>query len=589
MRSAALVNQCGEIDFCCFPEFDSPSIFASLLDTGSAGSFAVRPAGGQATGTQLYVPGTNVLLTRFQTEETVLEVSDWMSLKGSALGHSIVRSVAAVRGDITVEVLCRPAFDYARVDHSLEQCSNGVVFRPSSSSQLPLRLLSDVDLTLDGQTARAMVELKAGSRAYFVLGTVDTAPGADMAALVEADRIRTVDYWKEWIGKSIYKGRWNDAVTRSALSLKLLTSEEHGSLIAAPTFGLPESVGGPRNWDYRYTWIRDASFTSYAFNRLGLVEEGLRFNQWLRGRALEEGENGPLRVMYRLDGSNDLDERVLEHLAGYQGSKPVRIGNAAASQLQLDIYGELFDSIYLSSKYGDAPAYESWLRMKEVLRWLAQHWRDADEGIWEVRGGRREFLHSRVMCWVAFDRAIRLGGKRSLTGPFDWMEQCRDAIVEDVHEHFWQPDLGFFVQSKGSREIDASVLLMPLVRFISPSDPRWLSTLRAVEEKLVVETEVMRYSSGSSVDGLGGRESGFTACAFWLVEALARSHQVDKALLLFEKLLSLASPLGLYSEELTRRGSHLGNFPQALSHLALISAASYLDRALDHPKMTPWA
>ena len=355
--------------------------------------------------------------------------------------------------------------------------------------------------------------------------------------------------------------------------------------MAAPTFGLPEVVGGERNWDYRFVWMRDAAFTAYAFIRLGYVEEGQLFQHWLANRLNLAGERGPLEVLYRTDGSADIEESSIDDLAGFCNSRPVRVGNGAAKQLQLDIYGELIDSMYLTSKYGDGVPYEGWLQLKAVLRWLADHWRDPDEGIWEVRGGRKEFLHSRLMCWVAFDRAIRLGRKRSLAGPFQWLEDCRDAIVADIHDYFWNEEVGAFVQYKGATAVDASALLLPLMRFISPNDPRWLSTLRVIERDLVTETSVRRYSSANGIDGLKGREGGFTACAFWLVEAKARSRQVDEAVLLLEKLLSQANPLGLFAEELHFTGEHLGNFPQALSHLALISAATYLDRCLRKEKV----
>jgi GH15 family glucan-1,4-alpha-glucosidase len=371
--------------------------------------------------------------------------------------------------------------------------------------------------------------------------------------------------------------------------LKLLTSDKNGSLLAAPTFGLPETLGGERNWDYRFTWMRDASFSTYALMRLGLVEEGRRFTRWIRQRALEKRDSGPFKPIYHASGNAEMPEIELSHLRGYMGSTPVRIGNAAVSQIQLDIFGELFDTAYLSSKYGDGIPYEQWRDATRALRWLAEHWRDPDEGIWEVRGGKKEFLHSRLMCWVAFDRAIRLGEKRSLPGPFDWMEQCRDAIVTDIHENFWNAEVGAFVQYRGGTEIDASALLMPLVRFISSSDPRWLSTLDQIQRRLVVDTLVMRYSPESGVDGLRGIEGGFTACAFWLVEALARSHRVDEAQLLFEKLFGQAGPLGLYAEELGVTGQHLGNFPQALSHLALISAATHLDTCRKRTQPTAWA
>jgi GH15 family glucan-1,4-alpha-glucosidase len=378
-------------------------------------------------------------------------------------------------------------------------------------------------------------------------------------------------------------------VNRSALLLKLLTDREYGSIIAAPTFGLPEKIGGVRNWDYRYTWLRDSAFTLYAMMRLGFLEEATRFQQWLHGLLNYDSKQGPLQVLYRIDGGHETPELELNHLSGYMESQPVRIGNAAYNQLQLDIYGEIIDALYLANKYGDGSSHDEWESTKRVLRWLADNWNREDEGIWEVRGGRRHFLHSRLMCWVAFDRAVRLGQKRSFSGPFDWMEKTRDEIYEDIHASFWNEELQAFVQYKGSRNLDASVLLMPLLRFISPTDPRWLSTLDAIEKNLTVDTLVYRYRDNGCVDGLAGDEGSFTACSFWFIEALARSHQIEKAQLLFEKMLGYANHLGLYSEEIGLGGEHLGNFPQALTHLALISAATYLDRKLSGKPAAPWS
>jgi GH15 family glucan-1,4-alpha-glucosidase len=351
---------------------------------------------------------------------------------------------------------------------------------------------------------------------------------------------------------------------------------------------LPEKIGGPRNWDYRYTWLRDSSFTLYAMMRLGFVEEATHFQKWISGRLNYESAQGPLQVLYQLDGTQQTPEVELGHLRGYMDSRPVRIGNAAWSQLQLDIYGELIDAVYLSSKYGDGLSVEEWDNTKRILKWLSENWNREDEGIWEVRGGRKHFLHSRLMCWVAFDRAIRLGAKRSLAGPFGWMKESRDAIVEDIHKNFWNEELRTFVQYKGSTTVDAAMLLMPLVRFISPTDPKWLSTLAAIERDLSVDTLVYRYRDKDGFDGIEGDEGSFTACCFWFIEALARSHQTEKARLLFEKMLGYANHLGLYAEQLGPSGQHLGNFPQALTHLALISAAAFLDRELSNKQPAVW-
>jgi GH15 family glucan-1,4-alpha-glucosidase len=590
MRSAALVAKSGAIDFFCFPEFDSPSVFASLLDEKIGGSFALRPKGEEFSVKQLYVPETNLLLTRFLAEDGIAELCDFMPVTNDPNCHGLIRQLTIVHGTMSFKLRCSPSFDYARCSHVAQTSEDGVLFTPASGTCPPMLLRGTVPLIIEDEAASADFTLSRSEKASFIFGLpAGVKTGEDTGDVVQRELEATGAFWRGWAAKSVYKGRWREMVTRSALAMKLLTSDRYGSLIAAPTFGLPEVLGGSRNWDYRYTWLRDASFTLYAISRLGYVEEGGRFMGWLKVRLRWDCGQGPLQVMYGMDGRTELPESTLDHLAGYRDSKPVRIGNAAFNQLQLDIYGELFDAIYLSSKFGDALPYEGWENMKRVLRWLAEHWSDPDEGIWEVRGGRKQFLHSRLMCWVAFDRAIRLGNKRSLAGPFGWMEDCRDAIVRDIHENFWDTELGAFVQFKGAHEVDAATLLMPLLRFISPVDPRWLSTLAVIERDLTVDTLVRRYRTESNVDGLTGREGSFTACSFWFVEALARSHQLEKAHLLFAKLMSYANDLGLYSEELSAIGEHLGNFPQALTHLAFISAATYLDRRLSKQERDPWS
>jgi GH15 family glucan-1,4-alpha-glucosidase len=445
-----------------------------------------------------------------------------------------------------------------------------------------------VPLKSDGDDVISHFCLGAGEKATFVFGAIRTDDQPEME-LSEQRFQETARFWKAWIAKSKYKGRWREMVNRSALILKLMCSRKHGSLIAAPTFSLPEEFAGVRNWDYRYTWLRDATFALYALIRLGFVDETEAFIEWLKGRLCDDAERGPLQVMYGIDGRQKLDEITLEHLAGYENSRPVRIGNAAYQQLQLDIYGEMMDSIYLANKYGDPISYEGWQGVQRILEWLGKNWRRPDEGIWEVRGGAKEFLHSRVMCWVAFDRALRLAQKRSLSGPLDEWRRTRDEVRADIFTNFWDKDLKSFVQAKGTKDVDASSLLMPLVRFISPVDPMWLSTMKTLEDRLVEGTLVRRYEvERTHVDGLLGGEGSFTACSFWYVECLARAGELEKAQLLFEKLLGYANHLGLYAEELGPNGAHLGNFPQAFTHLALISAATYLDRALSGTLDSVW-
>ena len=590
MRTAALVSTSGSVDFFCFPNFDSPSVFLALLDAGKGGSFAVHPDRQGDNTKQIYLPDTNVLLTRFLADTGIVELTDFMPVDESGECNCLMRRVTVISGETDIVARCAPKFDYARCGHRVEPADGGIVFTPDNTECPPMLLHSNIDLQVEGGEAHGRFALKAGQSACFTFGTVsDAQAGSRLLERVEQLFVKTCDYWRQWAGKSKYTGRWREMVNRSALVLKLLTDRQYGSLIAAPTFGLPEAIGGVRNWDYRYTWLRDSSFSLYALMRLGYLEEASRFRFWLKDRLRFDSSQGPLQVMYGIDGRTELPESELPHLEGYRGSRPVRIGNAAFAQLQLDIYGEMLDASYLSNKYGDGYSYEGWQSIKRILQWLAKHWSDPDEGIWEVRGGRKEFLHSRLMCWVAFDRAIRLGQKRSLEGPFGWMEECRDTIVRDIHQHFWDEELGAFVQSKGVKRVDASALLLPLMRFISPSDPRWLSTLAVIERDLTVDTLVKRYVSDEAMDGLPGSEGSFTPCSFWYIEALARSNQIGKAQLLFEKMLSYANHVGLYSEELSASGEHLGNYPQALTHLALISAATYLDRHLDHREREPWS
>ncbi len=586
MRSLALVGVNGSIDFLCFPRFDSPSVFAALLDPDKGGYFCVQPSLDNEHTKQLYLPDTNILLTRFLAEDGIAELTDFMPILADDVPNELIRFVRVISGEVTFRVQCHPRFDYARRKHTLERRENTVLFRPEGDDLLPMALQSTVPLQTAGDGVVTDFKLRAGESALFVFGEDCEEMQRPLdAAQVESRFNETSRFWRNWSGKSTYKGRWREMVNRSALLLKLLTSQEQGSIIAAPTFSLPEVIGGGRNWDYRFVWLRDSSFSLYAMMRLGFVDEAVRFQEWLKSLFDYNSEHGPLQVMYGLDGKLDLPEIELGHLRGYMDSRPVRIGNAAFHQLQLDIYGEMFDAVYLSNKYSDGISQDGWNSMKRILRWLEKNWEQPDEGIWEVRGGRKDFLHSRLMCWVAFDRAIRLGEKRSLAGPFDWMMQTRDAIIEDIHLNFWNEEKQAFVESKGGDTLDAAVLLMPLVRFISPTDPRWVSTLAAIERELTIDTLVYRYESA---DGLDGKEGSFTACSFWFIECLARSHQVEKARLLFEKMLGYANHVGLYAEELGHSGQHLGNFPQALTHLALISAATYLDRELSGAPEPPW-
>jgi len=393
----------------------------------------------------------------------------------------------------------------------------------------------------------------------------------------------TVEYWKAWLHKSTYRGRWREAVARSAMTLKLMTYAPTGALVAAPTAGLPEQVGGERNWDYRYTWVRDASFSVYALLGLGYTEEAAAFGLWLRNTMEQDVAAGEsLHLMYRVDGSSDLKEEILDHFEGYRGSAPVRIGNGAADQLQLDIYGEAMDSIRFVDRSGARVADRGWNDIVHMIDWLCEHWDQPDEGIWETRGGRKGFTYSRMMEWVAFDRAIRMAIDHGLPADLERWRKERDQVYRWIQTKGWNDSMKAYVQYEGSDVLDASLLLMPLIGFVSPFDEKWQSTLSAMDKVLVSDSLVYRYDPKASPDGLQGEEGTFSLCTFFYVDALARSGRLEEARLVFEKMLTYANHVGLFAEEIGLTGEQLGNFPQAFTHLALINAAVNLDYQLDH-------
>jgi GH15 family glucan-1,4-alpha-glucosidase len=582
LHTVALVGMNGSIDFMCFPRFDSPSIFAALLDHRRGGRFELAPVLRGERRKQIYLPDTNMLLTRFLSADGVAEVSDFMPIKTEGHAHHLVRRAKTVRGELSFRMICAPAFDYGRASHKVEAGRDEVLFTSEAEDRLALRLRTSMPVKIENGAALAEFKLAAGETAAFILENAAESRGAaaNPDYVVTAFK-ETMNFWRRWVGKSSYKGRWREMVNRSALTLKLLTYAPTGAVVAAPTFGLPEEIGGERNWDYRFTWIRDASFTLYGLMRLGYTDEAAEFMSWIEDRCHDCSPDGALQIMYGLDGHRELVEETLPHWEGYAGSSPVRIGNSAAGQLQLDIYGELMDSVYLYNKFGQPISYDLWQSLVRVTDWLCANWQQPDEGIWEVRGGRREFLYSRLMAWVAVDRAVRLSLKRSFPAPLERWLRVRDEIYTDIYRSFWNTDLRSFVQHKGGRTVDASTLLMPLVRFSGPTDPRWLSTLRTIENSLVEDSLVYRYNIGDAApDGLSGREGTFNMCSFWFVECLSRAGDLEKARFFFEKAIGYANHLGLYSEELGPTGEHLGNFPQAFTHLALISTAYNLDRTL---------
>jgi len=583
LHTVALVGMNGSIDFMCFPRFDSPTIFAALLDDAKGGYFRIDPQLEHGRPKQLYLTDTNILLTRRYSEHGVAEILDFMTIENAGKVHDLIRRVKTVRGQVDYRMVCAPRFDYARVRHRIEQVHDREVLIISEGPDtLRLRLHATVPLHVQHNDVVAEFTLSADEYAAFVMEEVhdehEPVPLDD--EFLSCALNKTMKYWRDWMSISQYQGRWRETVHRSALTLKLLTFEPTGAIIAAPTFGLPEHIGGSRNWDYRYTWIRDAAFTIYAFIRLGYTKEAKAFMKWIEARCDDLSPEGSLQVMYGIDGQKDLTERQLSQFEGYKQSSPVRIGNGAFNQIQLDIYGALLDSVYLYNKYAEPISIDLWNNLERLINWVCENWRSPDHGIWEFRGPTRKFLFSRLMCWVAVDRGIRLAQKRSFPAPLDRWVSTRNEIFNEIVSEFWDDTRQTFVQYKGSHTLDASILLMPLVKFVGPTDPRWLSTLRALEEDLVEDSLVYRYKEQEEIDGIPGGEGSFSMCSFWYVECLSRSGDLDKAQFFFEKMISYSNHVGLYAEELGPSTAHLGNFPQALTHLALISAAYDLDRRL---------
>ena len=569
LSTAALVALDGAIDFLCWPHFDSPTIFASLLDPEQGGVFELAPMAPDAHAEQAYHPGTNILVTRWYTATGIAELTDFLPLAETD-NHAapvVMRRVHVIDGTVRFRLHCRPRFDYARTRPVCRPSGRGVVFEDHAG--LALRLSGSVKIVHGDAEASAEWALGEGKSASFVLhNAADPLLGdAEIARSLKVN----IERWRAWTGRGTLPQRWRAELMRSALVLKLLTSHDHGAIAAAVTFGLPEQPGGGRNWDYRACWIRDGAWSAAALLRLGHTEEAAAFLAWVR--RMHRRHDGSLPVMAALDGQQVGEERALDHLAGYANSRPVRIGNGARDQFQLDITGEWLDCIATADARGVTLQAEDWPEIVTQIGHVCAHWQEADCGIWEPRSGNRAHLHSRLMCWVALDRAIALAQDHALPLPVGLWRRTRTLIHTDIWHNFRHPTEGYFVQAMGGTDLDAALLMLPLMGFVADGDPVWLATLDAIGSALVRDGRVYRYRTA---DGLEGDEGSFAPCTFWYAECLARAGRWQAAEAVMQAGLHLANPLGLFAEEAAEDGRPLGNFPQAMTHLAFINAALFL-------------
>lgn len=579
-HTSALVSKQGSIDYLPFPRYDSPTIFGTLLDNNNGGFFAIECTEEEVNFKQLYLPDTAILLTRFLTSKGIAEITDFMPPIQVAQKLILIRELRAIKGELNFRIILNPRFDYGKYGFNLEKKDESIVVTSKNKDTDAILFNSSVDFKQIDQMLLAEIKLKAGDEETFILSEFTEEyeykykePG-DINKIADRYFRNTNKFWHKWASKLTYNGRWKDMVNRSAITLKLLTSEKFGSTVAAATFGLPEHIGGVRNWDYRYSWIRDSSFTMYTFLQLGYHDEAKQFIKWIENRIQEIDSADDLKLMYRIDGDSDLEEKEISWLDGYKNSKPVRIGNGAYKQFQLDIFGELIDTIFIYNKNAEPISYEFWTRIIKFVDFVSKNWREKDRGMWEVRNETREFLISKVMSWVALDRGILIAEDRSFPAPIEEWRIERDAIYADVFNNYWNDEKQSFVQYRGSDSIDATALLIPMVRMLSPNEPRWLATLHTIEKELINDSLVYRYQVGQGInDGFSEKEGTFSMCSFWYIECLAKIGKLDEAILHFEKMLGYANHLGLYSEQISLKGELLGNFPQAFTHLGLISTA----------------
>lgn len=575
MRTAALVSSGGSVDWLCLPRFDSPSVFAALLDDARGGRFRLAPVGAFDS-RQSYLQDTNVLVTTFSSPEAEVAITDFMTVDAPA--PELVRIVRCLRGAARMELEFSPALNYARGRTSLRPLGPRAVL--ASDGHQGLALSSSVALTVPDGTAGAHFLLREGETAAFLLQWGETAPPPLEMEAVDDKLRRAIDFWRDVSREWTYRGHWPDLVKRSLLALHLLLYAPSGAMCAALTTSLPEHLGGARNWDYRYCWLRDSAFAIDLFHRLGHREHTLPFLRWL---ALAQEEGASLRPLYPITYHRDpaeLHEEVLDHLEGYSGSRPVRIGNAAADQFQLDVYGELVLAIYSYHRQGGQVDDALWTLVHSLVEGALSRWQEPDSGIWEIRSQPRHFVVSKVMAWAALDRGIRLAEALHRPADLGRWRKARDAIRQEVLERGWDGRRGTFVQSYGGQALDAALLLLPLVGFLSPDDPRAVATVEAIRRELG-DVFLRRYLPEEAPDGLDEEEGAFLLCSLWLAQALGLMGRAREALHIFQRVAALGRGLGLYAEMVDpHTGRFLGNYPQAYTHIALVDTALVLDRVL---------
>lgn len=579
-RTAALIASNGSLDWCCFPHFDSPAVFCKLLDVEKGGEFRIEPTG-TYTSARAYLDRTNVLCTTFSCAGGQCRLSDFMAVAAADAtdrrdaNSKIVRRIEGLAGECTIEVVFRPTFDFARAAARIKVIGNQAIAYGAGTT---LVLHSTVPLQYDrAATVHGRFVINAGQQVDFCLVHNPQNDSSNEYPQFDYMLEQTLSYWYAWSSRCTYEGPYRDLVLRSALVLKLLTFSPTGAVVAAPTTSLPEEIGGQRNWDYRYTWIRDSSLILDALMSIGFHEEAIHFFDWIESLGLKC--KGHLQIMYGIDGRTDLPEEILPDLAGYRQSWPVRIGNAAAQQKQLDIYGELLEAVAVcyQSMRMTPPDSETWAIYRYVANQAAEHWQEPDEGIWEIRGAQLHFLYSKLMCWVALDRAILLADKYDLSADLAQWRHTREDIRSAILSRGYDEEVGAFVQAFGSKELDASALTIPLVGFLPASDARVQSTIRQIQQQLSANGLIYRYLSA---DGLSGGEATFALCSFWLVDNLVMLGNVQEATQLFEKVIGFGSDLGLFAEEIDpSSGELIGNYPQGFTHLALIRSAVRLAKA----------